>query len=429
MSTSVVWFKNDLRLHDNETLVKAIKHSTTIIPVYCIDKRLFEATPFGFKKISFFRLKFLFEALNDLHNELQKTGSGLLVVYGIPEEEIPKIVLRYKAEKIYTKKEVAYEELLTLGKVEKEVWKHHCTVETYSTSTLYVATDLPFALKDIPDVFTKFRSKVEHEVSVRPTFDKPSAIPSPELPAFSLPDFSQCGITEIHPDKRTAFPFMGGESQALKRIHYYFYDTRLISNYKETRNGMVGSDYSSKLSPWLALGCLSPREVYHEIKNYESIHGSNASTYWLYFELLWRDFFRFMMKKHHSNYFKKNGIGSSDTKVFNPDNTKLTTWVNGKTGNDFIDANMLELKQTGFISNRGRQNVASYLCNDLKIDWRYGAAYFEQQLIDYDVCSNWGNWAYIAGVGNDPRKDRYFNIELQAKNYDPKKEYRALWLA
>jgi deoxyribodipyrimidine photo-lyase len=103
-------------------------------------------------------------------------------------------------------------------------------------------------------------------------------------------------------------------------------------------------------------------------------------------------------------------------------------WIDGKTGNDFVDANMVELKQTGFMSNRGRQNVASYLCHDLNIDWRYGAAYFEEQLIDYDVSSNWCNWAYIAGVGNNPRGKSVFNIEKQANDYDRDKSYRKLWL-
>jgi deoxyribodipyrimidine photo-lyase len=103
-------------------------------------------------------------------------------------------------------------------------------------------------------------------------------------------------------------------------------------------------------------------------------------------------------------------------------------WINGITKNDFIDANMLELKLTGFMSNRGRQNVASYLINDLQLDWRFGAAYFEEQLIDYDVSSNWGNWAYLAGVGNDPRTNRYFNIEKQANDYDKSKVFRNLWL-
>jgi len=89
---------------------------------------------------------------------------------------------------------------------------------------------------------------------------------------------------------------------------------------------------------------------------------------------------------------------------------------------------MQELNLTGFMSNRGRQNVASYLCNDLNEDWRYGAAYFEQQLIDYDVCSNWGNWAYLAGVGNDPRGNRVFNIEKQASEYDKNRKFRDRWL-
>jgi len=105
----------------------------------------------------------------------------------------------------------------------------------------------------------------------------------------------------------------------------------------------------------------------------------------------------------------------------------LDRWINGKTGVDFVDANMNELRLTGFMSNRGRQNVASYLCNDLQLDWRYGAAYFEQELIDYDVASNWGNWAYLAGVGNDPRGNRYFDIAKQARQYDAGGEYRRLW--
>ena len=191
---------------------------------------------------------------------------------------------------------------------------------------------------------------------------------------------------------------------------------------------MIGTDYSSKFSPWLANGCLSPREIYYELKKYEEKFGANESTYWLVFELSWRDYFRFMMKKHRHQFFLQTGIKPTDSPTNHNNQELLNQWINGNTGADFIDANMIELKLTGFMSNRGRQNVASYLCNDLKIDWRYGAAYFEQQLIDYDVCSNWGNWAYLAGVGNDPRGNRYFNIAKQAEDYDSKKQYRNLWI-
>jgi deoxyribodipyrimidine photo-lyase len=133
------------------------------------------------------------------------------------------------------------------------------------------------------------------------------------------------------------------------------------------------------------------------------------------------------MRKYDTKLFLKNGIKDSEPISRNMYYVHFEKWKNGQTGNQFVDANMNELNATGFMSNRGRQNVASYLCNDLKLDWRYGAAYFEEQLIDYDVCSNWGNWAYIAGVGNDPRGHRFFNVEKQAHDYDKEHKYRELW--
>jgi deoxyribodipyrimidine photo-lyase len=176
------------------------------------------------------------------------------------------------------------------------------------------------------------------------------------------------------------------------------------------------------------MGCLSAREIYRSIKQYETKYEANESTYWLIFELLWRDYFWFMMKKHKHLYFLPGGLKSPTVHAPQHDAASFKRWIDGQTGNDFIDANMIELKLSGFMSNRGRQNVASYLCHDLRLDWRYGAAYFEQQLIDYDVSSNWCNWAYLAGVGNDPRAGRVFNIDKQARDYDPDKSYRNLWL-
>ena len=191
---------------------------------------------------------------------------------------------------------------------------------------------------------------------------------------------------------------------------------------------MVGANYSSKFSAWLAMGCISPRYIYWEVKKYEKEFGANDSTYWLIFELLWRDFFRFMFKKHQTNFFRNSGIQSKEIHSKSSNKKSLSQWINATTLSDFINANMLELKLTGFMSNRGRQNVASYFCNELNMDWQLGAAYFEEQLIDYDVCSNWGNWAYLAGVGNDPRNQRWFNIEKQASDYDKNKLFRNLWL-
>nr|WP_315254072.1 DASH family cryptochrome [uncultured Flavobacterium sp.] len=428
MKTAIVWFKTDLRITDNETLLKAISQNDSVIPIYCFDDSHFTTTAYGFKKTGDFRGQFLMESLIDLDANLRAIGSGLIILKGKPEIEIPKIVKQNKVAKVYAKREVAFEEKRTETLVQSELWKLHCEFITFSTSTLYHAEDLPFSIKNIPDVFTDFRKKVEKDAVIRIAFEKPANMMSPEIPELDLPNLEQLGLQKISIDPRAAIRFIGGESQALKRLNYYFFESLSISTYKQTRNGMTGSDYSSKFSSWLALGCISPRFIYQELKKYESLYTANESTYWLVFELLWRDYFRFMMKKYRNSFFQQNGIKSTGFTTKLVDFEKLQNWIDGKTGVDFIDANMIELKLTGFMSNRGRQNAASYLCSDLVLDWRYGAAYFEQQLIDYDVCSNWGNWAYLAGVGNDPRGSRYFNIEKQASDYDKNKIFRNLWL-
>lgn len=428
MKTAIVWFKTDLRLYDNEALIKAIAQSEEIIPVYCFDDAHFETTQYGFKKTGNYRAKFLLESLQDLDSSLRKMGSGLVILKGKPEVEIPKIVKEYRALKVFAKREVAFEEKQTENLVQTALFKLRCELETFSTSTLYHAEDLPFAIKDIPDVFTTFRKKTELDASVRPVLKRPITITSPNIPKLILPTLKELGLRFSAIDSRAAIQFKGGETAAMKRLNHYFFETKSLSVYKETRNGMVGEDYSSKFSAWLAMGCISPRAIYHEIIKYENENQANDSTYWLVFELLWRDFFRFMFKKYQTKFFLYSGIKSDNVNSKALNKKLVSQWINGTTPSDFINANMLELKQTGFMSNRGRQNVASYFCNELNMDWRIGAAYFESQLIDYDVCSNWGNWAYLAGVGNDPRKHRYFNIEKQANDYDKDRAFRDLWL-
>ena len=236
------------------------------------------------------------------------------------------------------------------------------------------------------------------------------------------------GQEDFEVDNRAAIHFKGGESVGLERLEAYLFDTNAIANYKETRNGLIGENYSSKFSAWLALGCLSPKMIYHEVKRYEKTVKKNKSTYWMIFELLWRDFFRLMAKKHGNKIFQKGGTKGEYEASWRDDVRIFDYWARGETGVPFIDANMRELNETGFMSNRGRQNVASFLVKDLNINWQMGAEYFESLLIDYDAASNWGNWNYIAGVGSDPRENRYFNILSQANRYDPNGEYVKLWL-
>lgn len=430
MKRALLWFKTDLRLHDNETLLQAIAQSDEIIIVYCLDPADFAVSAKGFYKTGSFRTQFLLESLQDLDAQLRQLGSGLLVVRGETIPELIKLVKEFGVSKVYSKKEVAYEEKALESELEKELWKRNCLLETFSTSTLYHAVDLPFSIKDIPDVFTKFRTKIERDGNVRALFSVPEKIKSPRLPALMLPELKELTPLPLYEDERRDYIFKGGETEGLKRLGYYFSETHHISRYKETRNEMQGPNYSTRFSAWLSHGCLSPREIYYALKSYENNFAANDSTYWLYFELLWRDYFRFMMKKHRHKFFLLTGIKEvSETPAFIENQDQFKKWQEGETGVEIVDACMRELKFTGYLSNRGRQLAASYLVNDLELDWRLGALYFEQQLIDYDVCSNWGNWAYLAGVGNDPRGKRYFNQEAQAQNYDPKKQYRQKWLS
>jgi deoxyribodipyrimidine photo-lyase len=267
---------------------------------------------------------------------------------------------------------------------------------------------------------------VERSTPVHDLLPEPDRITSPsywgegELATRDLP------FVPYPNDPREALKITGGRSAGLARLKHYLWDTKALSTYKQTRNRLLGADYSSKLSPWLASGALSAREVHHEVKRYETEHGANESTYWLFFEVLWRDFFQFTAAKHGADFFKRGGIGR---KTFRGDHDKVkfAAWCEGRTGQPFIDANMRELAVTGWMSNRGRQNVASYLVHELELDWRMGAYWFEHMLIDYDPCSNWGNWQYLAGVGNDPREGRRFDPVRQAGMYDPDGAFVRHW--
>jgi len=421
----VVLFTSDLRLHDNKTLIEAIKENEGIIPLFCWDEVLMNETQFGFSRMGNFRRAFLQKSLIDLHQELKAIGSYLLVRKGNQLDVLYEIASQYSIVKVYTKKQVGIEEKRQNERLKKMLISKGIDFEEYSTSTMYHPSDLPFSMSTIPEVFTKFRKIVEKEALVRNPLDRPEKINSPVISA----DFQTINSLNhnLQLDKRNALPELGGETAALNHLNSYLFEKQHILHYKETRNELLGLDFSSKLSQWLSIGCISPKFIYHEVKRFEKHVKENESTYWLIFELLWRDFFRFSFKKHPIDYYQLHGIlGKSDRKA-NRNNEIIQLWIDGETENQFVNAAMHELKATGWISNRMRQIVASYFIYDLDQDWRVGAAYFESQLIDYDVSSNWGNWAYIAGVGNDPRAGRKFNLEKQEEQYDKEKRYQNLW--
>ncbi|MCR8667985.1 DASH family cryptochrome [Aestuariibaculum sp. M13] len=425
--TSLIWFRNNLRIHDNSSITKAITKGKKVIAVYCFDPRQFKMNRFGFKKTEKFRARFLIESVSDLKNNLKKHNIPLFVYLDKPENCIPNLVVNHQVTEIYLQEEWTPEETSVLRKVKNQLSKNILFTTSYD-QFLFHPLDLPFKIEHLPNVFTDFRKIIEKQINVRPickdyliNFNQPKINNTTKIP--SLTDL---GFEDFKTHPKSAFPFKGGETKALKHIQHYMFNTKNLGVYKNTRNGLIGTDYSSKLSPWLANGCVSAKLIYYKVKQFEKEYFSNQSTYWLVFELIWRDYFKYLSLKNGNLIFKIEGILDKTYPWLN-DNDIILKWIEGKTPEPFVNANMIELNKTGWMSNRGRQNVASYFAKHLKLDWRIGASYFEILLLDYDVHSNYGNWMYVAGVGNDPR-DRKFNIKSQAENYDKNGSYQRLWL-
>lgn len=425
---NILWFGNDLRIRDNESLFNVMQEDLPFLAVYVFDETFFSSTQFGFRKIGKFRAKFLLETVLDLENNLKKKNIPFLKKFGKTEDISKQISEHFEVEKIFCQREWTKEEIELENKI-KPIFPDVKWVKSYS-QLLLETHFVKGKLDKIPLLFTTFRQKIEKDFKIRNEFDSQHLVYNKSILDLKINSdditLKTLGFHDFEMHKSTAFPFSGGETEGLRRLNAYFFETKNLSHYKETRNGLIDKNYSSKFSAWLANGSLSAVSIYHEIKKYEAEFGSNESTYWLVFELLWREFFKYTSMQFQNKIFQKTGILERDYE-FKSDQNLIHQCINGETDSDFINANMLEIKNTGWMSNRGRQNVASYFCKILKQDWRIGAAYFEEMLIDYDVHSNYGNWMYLAGVGNDPRS-RTFNAEKQAEQYDCDQKFRDLWL-
>ena len=425
---SIVWLKRDLRLHDNEALSDALSHVHEVIPIYVFDERtFFGKTSFGFDKTGAYRAKFIIEAVQDLRKNLQNKGSHLIVRIGKPEEIITELARKERTNWVFCNRERTHEEVLVQDTLEENLWSIGQEVRYSRGKMLYYTADLPFPVTQTPDTFTGFRKEVEKYTKLRAPLPVPEFLGQWmfELEPGDIPTLSDFNLSLEKADYSELFE--GGESAGLERLKYYFSEKKLASNYFNTRNESFGNDFSTHFSMYLATGCLSPKYIYQSLKEYEKSFGSNKSTYWIYFELLWRDFFRLIGKKYKNKIFLQGGIKGIRKSFYNESEELFEKWKNGQTGYPFIDACMRQLKATGFMSNRGRQNVASFLIHDLGLNWLKGAEYFESMLVDYDPCSNYGNWNYLAGVGCDPRENRKFNVLLQSRKYDPHAKFIRRW--
>jgi deoxyribodipyrimidine photo-lyase len=400
------WFRHDLRTHDNPALAHALQVAqATGQPLHTLwvqDQVWLQPTRWGFARCSERRWAWWHSAARALQSQLATHGIALHITPGHPAQVVQQYCAQHGIQQVFCEAIAApYEQaevtaLQQAGLAVQAVWQ----------SSLLDPPDLPFEMAKLPQVFTRFRELIEKNNRQPPhpiaPFTPASALQSP---------------TSTEP---------AGEQAAQSHVLQYF-ASDAPWRYKLTRNGLMGIDFSSRWSPWLATGALSARWVYAQLKAAEAAKGANDSTYWLWFELLWRDYFRFLHLQHGRQLYTHNGLSQLPYPAHNK--LAFNRWTQGRTLHSFVNAGMRELAASGWLSNRMRQVVASYLVHDLQCDWRAGAAWFESQLIDYDPYSNQGNWLYIAGRGTDPRQGRRFNPDLQAQQYDASRAYQQHWLA
>ncbi|RAL65905.1 hypothetical protein DID88_005567 [Monilinia fructigena] len=412
------------------------------------------------------RAKFLAQSVWDLKNSFEKIGSGLSIRVGMVDEVVKGLIEGFeqtnasKVSAVWMTSEEGVEEkreerstknVCETAGVDFQLWQD----EKY----LIDDRDLPFDdPKDLPDIYTTYRKSVEPlREAPRPALPKPekdSLLPfPPKVPPqhspFTIPtkyeEIEAALLKPIHaqplirdPPKYpenalSVHPFTGGESQAQKRLEHLITSGSLTA-YKSSRNGLMGTDFSTKLSAFLALGSITSRQIHSSISVFEEV--SDASD-------RYKDVEGYGKGENEGTLFRLGGFKEEEdahtkwNKLGSPKNGAskeqihdvIERFLNGTTGMGFIDASQRECYHTGYTSNRARQNVASFLSKHLYIDWRVGAEWYECMLVDYDVSSNWGNWQYVAGVGNDPRgNDRIFNPVKQAFDYDPKAEYVLAWV-
>lgn len=423
--TRLVLLNQAQRLTDN----KLLQQQGENLAVLLIDSRQYLQLQFGMTRSCQRRLALTLALAENFRMQLQQHHIELLCLFADASALLPELIGRFAITELVMAEPVAAEEQQL-----QQLAAQFVPVQTEDLNSL-LADELRPALRSLPDSFTRFRLQREPELPVSAA--QPQSISGnwrkDAATIYAAQWQQQLHLYQATPFHQTwhAFTLPDEQTEQRKFAHYLF-GSKAILHYKNSRNQFCdlptsatetisgNSQYASLLSTGLSHGTLSVRWLWQQICQFEHQFGVSEHSYWLRFELLWREYFRWQMRKYGTLLFCRPGLGQHP--VPKPQDKpeiqqlKFKLWCDGNTGVPLVDANMRVLTTTGLMSNRGRQLVASYLIYDLALDWRWGAAFFEQQLHDFDVASNWGNWAYIAGAGTAP--GRYFNQLKQALIYD-----------
>ncbi|HEY8928878.1 MAG TPA: deoxyribodipyrimidine photo-lyase [Mucilaginibacter sp.] len=397
---SIFWFRRDLRLDDNAALYRALKSGNPVLPVFIFDEEILDKL----EDKGDARVTFIYQTIVDLDKELQNHGSSLLVLYDKPEHSWHQLIKDYHIAAVYTNHDYEPYAKERDGKIARLLQKHNINFNTYKDQVIFDRNEV---LKDDGKPYTVYTPYMRkwHQ-KLKPFYLK--AYPNKKYfknffhtKAFSIPSLKHIGFEK--------------SDRELPKIRY----KELIADYAKTRD-FPAHHGTTHIGMHLRFGTVSIRELAAEANKHHD-------KTWLN-ELIWREFYmmildNFPQTADHAfrpEYDRIHWI--NDEKQFN-------AWCKGQTGYPLVDAGMRELNETGYMHNRVRMVVASFLSKDLLIDWRWGERYFAAKLLDYEMASNVGGWQWAAGSGTDAAPYfRIFNPDSQTKKFDPELEYIKKWV-
>ena len=400
-TVSIFWFRRDLRLDDNKGLYEALFNETTVLPIFIFDKDILETLPKDDARVTF-----IFESIQAIRQKLQATHKSNLGIYhDKPLDVFKNLIEEFNITSVYTNHD-------------------------YEPYAIKRDKDIKQLLKSNDIIFKTFKDQVIFEKDdVSKQDGNPYLVYTPYMKAWKS-KFKSYELTDYQIDNHTKnliknveLPNLSLNNMGFKKsqqsISDYSVTPHLIQNYEATRN-FPAKDSTSKLGPYLRFGTVSIRKM---IK--KAVAEKNE-VFWQ--ELIWREFFMQILW-HFPNTVTESFKPQYDRIVWRNNESEFKAWCEGKTGYPLVDAGMRQLNQTGYMHNRVRMVVGSFLCKHLLIDWRWGEAYFAEKLHDYEMSSNIGNWQWVAGCGVDAAPYfRIFNPTTQIEKFDKNLEYIKQWV-
>ncbi len=400
-TVNIFWFRRDLRLDDNVGFYNALKSEHKVLPIFIFDEEILSKLPEDDARVTF-----IFDTLQEMRNELQKKyGSSIAMLKGKPQEVFKQLVKEYTIDTVFTNRDYEPYAKERDGAIETLLSKENISFKTFKDQVIFEKDEVVKSDGDPYKVYTPYMKlwkkefeKIDLKIYYTNEF-LDNLIENSRLPNVSLADI--------------------GFKKSTQKITAFTVTPTLIQEYEDTRN-FPAQDSTSKLGPHLRFGTASIRKM---IK--KAIAEKNE-IFWQ--ELIWREFFTQIL--WHFPHTKDKAFKSKYDRIeWRNNEHEFKKWCNGETGYPLVDAGMRQLNETGFMHNRIRMLVGSFLCKHLLIDWRWGEAYFAEKLHDYEMASNVGNWQWVAGSGVDASPYfRIFNPTTQIKKFDKDLKYIKKWV-